>query len=200
MRPSSPPALRNREPIGERLGRAFAAHGHVRAVLEIATGTGEHIEHFAARFPDVEFQPTEFDPRALEHIDARLGALRNVREARVLDVCGIWPATVVDVVIVANMFHISPLATVAGFFAGAQSVLRDSGFVHVYGPFKRNGVHTAASNAAFDESLQGRDPSWGIRDLEAVIAQAQESGFVVADVVDMPANNLSLLFEQASSN
>jgi len=201
--PTSAPALRNREPIAARLAEVFATRQAdaqpVVDVLEIASGTGEHIEHFAAAFPGMSFLPSDLSAEAVEQINRRLiegGSFNNVREAQVIDVCAAWPVVSVDMVMVSNMFHISPWATVSGFFAGAQGILRAGGMVHVYGPFRRGGEHTAPSNAKFDESLRSRDSSWGIRDLEEVTEVARTNGFDLPDIRQMPANNLSLVFRQ----
>ena len=194
---SSPAALRNRDAILEVLADAFADHGAVRDVLEIASGTGEHIERFAAAMPQVRFQPTDMDPEYLAAIAARLGGLPNVAGVATLDVLRPWPDLAVDAVLVANMFHISPVGTVAGFMAGAAGVLRPGGLAHIYGPFKQGGQHTAVSNEAFHDSLTGRNPEWGIRDLEAVLAEAERCGLVCAAVREMPANNLSVMLRRS---
>ena len=196
---SSAPALRNRDPILNVLREAFAAHSPVRQVLEIATGTGEHLEHFAAAFPDCDFYASDVDQDALAPIAARLQKIPNVVGVSHLDVCGPWPDLDLDAVLVANMFHISPADTVPGFMQGASQKLRVGGIAHIYGPFQQNGQHTAASNAAFHESLLARDPAWGIRDLESVLSEAQTHGLRCEQVREMPANNLSILLRREDS-
>jgi len=190
----SAPADRNREPILQVLQRWLPKNG---TVLEIASGTGQHIEHFARALPDLRWQPSDPDPRQRASIGARINdsELDNVADPIDLDVLADWPDINVDAVIVANMLHISVPATLPAFFRGTAEVIEPGGILHIYGPFKRSGAHTTESNAEFDRSLRERNPVWGIRDLERVVEEATASDLTLREIVDMPANNFSLIFE-----
>jgi len=196
-RRSAPAAARNREPILEVLGRFVREGDHV---LEIASGTGEHAIYLAQRLPVASWQPTDPDDDSRASIDAWTAHLAadRVRPALALDVTRRpWPVDRADVVVCINMIHIAPWAACLGLLDGGASVLRNGaaagGILYLYGPYRRGGAHTAPSNAAFDESLRARDPAWGIRDLETVVQEAAARGFTLEDVVDMPANNLSVV-------
>lgn len=192
----APASARNRDPILAVLGPRLPARGHV---LEIASGSGEHTMHLAAAYPAVTFHPSDPDPENRASIDAwtaHLG-LVNVEPALDIDVTKTFaPISTVDVVVCINMIHIAPWQAGVGLIRNAAGVLGVGGLLFLYGPYRRNGAHTAPSNAAFDESLRARDPSWGIRDLEAVIGLARDAGFAAPDVIEMPANNLSVVFQR----
>ncbi len=195
--PTSAPAERNKAPILAVLSAAFSgASPEVRDVLEIASGFGQHVVHFASALPEISWQPSDPDASSRAAITARLAhyGLPNVSLPIDLDVLATWPDLQVDAVVVANLLHISPAATLQGLFGGARHVCRSGGLLHLYGPFKQGGAHTSTGNAEFDLSLRQRNPDWGIRDVEVVIEQAQDLGWVLDAQSDMPANNLSLLF------
>jgi hypothetical protein len=191
----APAAARNREPIFNVLRRHLPRRG---CVLEIASGTGEHVTFFAgASDPGLIFQPSDPDPAARASIDAWTSqlALPNVRPAVTLDAASAdWPVTTADAILCINMIHIAPWRAAVGLMRGAAALLPAGGILYLYGPFRREGRHTAASNAQFDEDLRRRDPEWGVRDLEAVAALAVANGFDEPMIEDMPANNLSLIF------
>lgn len=189
----SDPAERNRQPILAVLERVLPKSG---VVLEIASGTGQHVVGFAQSLPDLHWLPSDPDVDARESIAARIddSGLENVDAPLDLDVLESWPVPFVDAVITANLLHISPIETLAALCEGAANVLRPNGLLHIYGPFKRHGAQTAQSNARFDASLRERNPAWGIRDLEKVVDTALRCGFKLEEVVDMPANNFSLVF------
>ena len=105
------------------------------------------------------------------------------------------PAPITAIVNI-NMLHISPWSCCQALFAGATEILDHGAVVMLYGPYKQDGLHTAPSNAAFDEQLRSEDPEWGVRDLEAVVDVAAEQGFACQKVYEMPANNLSVIFER----
>lgn len=196
MRQTSPSTARNREPISAVL-RSVLPHSGV--VLEIASGAGEHAVHFAKAFPHLTFQPSDPSPAALDSIAAWLAheKLPNVRAPLFLDAASTdWPVTQADALICINMIHISPWASCEGLMAGAARILPAGAPLFLYGPYKRNGAHTAPSNEAFDADLKRRNPAWGIRDLEAVSALAQAQGFGAPDITQMPANNLSVVFRR----
>lgn len=191
----APSAARNMEPIATVLLPLLPESGHV---LEIASGSGEHITRFArAHAGDVVFQPSDPDAAARASIDAWVGelGLTNVRPAVALDASAeSWPINDVDVVFCFNMIHISPWAATVGLVQGARRVLRPGGLLVTYGPYQRGGQHTSEGNASFDADLRQRNPAWGIRDLGDVSALAVQAGFKAPEVVEMPANNLSLVF------
>jgi SAM-dependent methyltransferase len=190
----APSAARNRDPIWAVLGPELPARG---LVLEVASGSGEHTVHFARLAgADVVFQPSDASAEARASIDAWTAAsgLANVRPAMALDAAAVWPIERADVVVCINMVHISPWAATEGLMRGAARVLPAGGLLFLYGPYRRGGRHTAPSNAAFDADLRRRNPDWGVRDLEAVTALATKAGFLPPNVVQMPANNLSVLF------
>ena len=196
MRRQAPAAARNRQPILDVLRPRLPTRG---LVLEIASGSGEHIVHFAEALPDLVFQPSDPSPEARASIDdwVQTLALGNVRPALALDAAGdVWPLERADAVLCCNMIHIAPWEAAVGLIAGAGHILPKDGTLYLYGPYRRGGRHTAPSNEAFDLDLRRRDAAWGVRDLEAVAALAQAQGFDLPEIIDMPANNLSLVFKR----
>ena len=192
----APATARTREPILAVLRQHLPAHG---LVLEVASGSGEHVVHIAQAFPGLDFQPSDPDRQARASIDAwRAEAnLQNIRPALALDAAAeTWPISTADAVVCINMIHIAPWEAAVGLVRGAAALLRADCMLYLYGPFRRDGAHTAPSNAAFDRSLRARDASWGVRDLEAVAALARAPGFAAPIVEAMPANNLSLIFRK----
>jgi len=168
--------------------------------LEIASGTGTHIAHFAAALPALQWQPTDADPKLLASIttSVSMAKLSNVIAAVQLDVRDTpWPVTEVDALLCINMIHISPWSATLALFDGAKDILSAGRALFLYGPYRRNYRHTAPSNEAFDASLRSRNVSWGVRDLEEVTKTAEAAGFLLEDVVAMPANNLSVIFRKA---
>ena len=197
--PTAAASERNKEPILEALRAVLPAHGRV---LEIASGTGQHVVHFASALPALSWQPTDADAAMLEVIRARIAAagLANVAAPRVLDVhADPWPiAGPLAVIVCINMIHIAPASATRALLAGAARLLgtQPPGVLFLYGPFREGGRHTAPSNAEFDRSLQARNPAWGVRDLDEVTRLAEESGFARTEVVRMPANNLSVVYQR----
>ena len=193
----SPAALRNRDAILAVLRHELPRHG---TVLEVASGTGEHVLHFAEAFSDVTFQPTEPDAARRSVIDdrVRLAALANVRPALHLDAAGEnWPIAAADGVLCSNMIHIAPWSAALGLIRGAARILPAGGGLFLYGPFSRAGRHEAASNAAFDADLRSRNPEWGVRDLDSLTSCADRAGFAAPEIIAMPANNHIVLFRRA---
>lgn len=191
--PFSPAAERNRAPILEVLTRVLPENSRV---LEIASGTGQHAEHLAGARPAWQWQPSDADAASLPGIAARCKGLPNVASPLQLDVLQPWPAALMgfDAVYCANMLHISPWATCAALMTGVAHALVPNGLLLIYGPFVVDGEPTAPSNAAFDASLNARNPEWGLRRLSAVIAEADAAGLRFEQRVAMPANNLMLAF------
>jgi SAM-dependent methyltransferase len=195
-RRSAPAALRNREPILALLRRHLPARG---TVLEVASGSGEHVVHFAAALPHLTFQPSDPEPAARASVDGWVAAsgLANVLPALELDAAAeSWPVPRADAVLCINMVHIAPWRAAEGLVQGASRLLGPEGVLFLYGPYRRGGVHTAPSNAAFDADLRAHNPDWGLRNLEQVEEIAAACGFATATVEPMPANNLSLVFRR----
>jgi len=194
-----PAPERTRQPVLEVLEGVLPAQP---GVLEIASGSGQHAAFFTAQKPDWSWQPSDFDPHNLESVagwvsEASHAGARNLRAPRRIDVCELdWGIDQVDAMFCANMIHIAPWACCLGLFAGAARYLRPGGVLVLYGPFRVDGAHTAASNAEFDASLKARDPSWGVRDCAEVAAVAESSGMSLIERVAMPANNQCLVFER----
>lgn len=192
---SSPSALRNREPILRVLERVLPRPA---AVLELASGSGQHAAFFARALPDVTWAPTDRDPEALASVRAWCEGLPNVRDPARLDVREEpWPVEgPLDAVVAINLVHISPWPATLALLGGAAARLRPGGVVFLYGAYKRGGAHTAPSNEAFDGWLRATDPAFGVRDLEAVLAEAEARGLGLSEVVEMPANNLSVVLRK----
>ncbi len=189
-------AARNKEPIAAVLREVLPQRG---LVLEVASGTGEHSVHFAGRFPDLVWQPSDQVPDALDSIEAYVAdaGLPNLRDPVTLDAAGdSWPLDAADAILCINMVHISPWAATQGLMRGAERLLAAGAPLVLYGPYRRAGVKTAPSNEAFDQSLKARDAQWGLRDLEDVTAEAGRNGLALQRVVEMPANNLTLVFRK----
>jgi hypothetical protein len=196
LRQRAPAVERNRDPIVEVLRKVLPERG---LALEIASGSGEHANYFAQAFPQLAFLPSDPDETARNSIAAWIGAshLANILPPIALDAAAAsWPVEKADAIICINMAHISPWAATEGLFKGAARLLAPVAPLHLYGPFKRGGAHTAESNQAFDDWLQGNNPQWGVRDLELVIDCAATNDFSAPEIDEMPANNLSLLFRR----
>jgi len=203
MKRHAPATARNREPILDVLRRVLPEGARV---LEIASGSGEHALHFAAALPSVTWQPTDRDAAARASIDAyRVEApVANLLPALEVDAAAdVWPAVETggarpfDAIVCINMIHVAPWEACAGLFGGAARLLPASGLLYLYGPYQRDGAHTAESNALFDARLRAEDPRWGVRDRGAVIALAATRGLAHEETLAMPANNLSVLFRKS---
>lgn len=191
-----PATARNRDAILDVLRGVLPLSG---LVLEIASGSGEHVVHFARAFPDLTFQPSDPEDAALQSIAAwtKDSGLNNIRPPVMLDATSTdWPVTTADAILCINMIHIAPWRASEGLFRGAAKLLRAGAPLYLYGPYRRADVVTAPSNEAFDESLKARNSEWGLRDLEAVAALARDEGFSVPAITVMPANNLSVVFRR----
>jgi hypothetical protein len=193
----APATERNREAILAVLRDVPPSAG---VVLEVAAGSGEHAAFFAAQLPDLAWQPTDPDPENLASIAAHRdeAALANLRAPLRLDVteAGWARDRAADAVVCINMIHIAPWAAAVHLVEGAARLLGAGAPLVLYGPYRREGRHTAPSNEAFDADLRRRNPEWGVRDLEAVAALAAENGFALQEVIEMPANNLTVVFRR----
>lgn len=197
----APATARNREPILAAIAPVLPETG---LLLEISSGTGEHAAFMAPRLPaGLAWQPTDLDPANLADIDAhaRASGCARIRPALVLDTRRHpWPVTHADALLCCNMIHIAPWAAAEGLFAGAEAVLPPGAPLLLYGPFRRDGAHTAPSNAEFDAMLRGRDSSWGVRCLDTdVTPLAARHGFARGAILPMPANNLTVVFRRGAT-
>lgn len=194
---TSAASARNFGPILQLLKERLPQPGRV---LEIASGAGEHALWIADALPEVTWQPTDKDPLALKSIDAwRLSRdLPNLKKPIALDAAhpGEWLVGKADAVVCINMVHISPWAATEGLMKGASQILPKDGMLFIYGPFSMEGKHTAPSNEAFDADLKGRNAEWGVRDVNQVRAAGAPHGLELAEIIRMPANNLSLVFRK----
>ena len=194
----APATLRNRAPILAVLRRVLPLSG---LLLEIASGTGEHAAWMAPQLEaSLIWQPSEADAAALAGIDAqvRTAGATTVRPAIHLDAAAAdWPLEAADAIFCCNLVHIAPWAVTEGLLAGAARLLPPKGPLVLYGPFRRHGRHTAPSNAAFDASLQTQNPAWRIRCVESeLIPAAAAHGVDLDEVVELPANNLALVWRR----
>jgi hypothetical protein len=194
---ASPAAARNRAPILAVLSAHLPARGRV---LEIASGSGEHAVAFAGALPGLEWTPSDPSAEARASIAAwsAAGDGPNLKPPLAVDVLdeASWPAGPFAALVCINMIHISPWAATGGLMRLARRVLPVGGLLAAYGPYREAEVPLAPSNAAFDASLRARDPAWGLRDREAVAAAARAEGLALTRRVEMPANNLMLLFRR----
>ena len=196
MKRHAPATARNSEAIAAVLEQEVPKTG---TVLEIASGTGEHAVFFARRFPHLDWQPTDLDAGALASIDAYAAeaGLSNLRPAKALNASDkVWRINSIDAILCINMVHISPWEATLGLFAGAEALLQQDAPLILYGPYLEDGVDTAPSNLAFDESLKARNQEWGLRGLESVDALARQSGFKRTARHAMPANNLTVIYRR----
>jgi len=195
-RRSAPHVARNAGPIAEVLKGVLPARG---LVLEVASGTGEHVLHFAREFPKLLWQPSDPEPAALRSIEAwrAEAGLFNLLPAVSLDArAADWGVAAADAILAINMVHISPWPATQGLMRGAGRLLEQGAPLYLYGAYRQAGVETAPSNVAFDESLRARDAEWGLRDLDDIVAEAESNGFSLESVTPMPANNLSVVLRK----
>jgi len=195
---ASPASLRNAEPILRLLRAHLPKSGRV---LEIASGSGQHAVFFSGALPGLDWTPSDPSADARASIaawaaEAGTGRLQAPLALDCLDEAT-WPEAQFDAVVCINMVHISPWAATEGLMKLAERALpRPGGLLYLYGPYREAEVPLAPSNAAFDASLQARDPAWGLRDRDAVTALAKAHGLTLTLRADMPANNISLLFRR----
>lgn len=196
-RETAPSAERNKGPILDVLASVLPARG---TVLEIGSGTGQHVAHFAKALPALTFQPSEMDLARHASIAAwiRHEGLHNVRPPLAFDVAALpWPVREADAIVCINVIHISPWEATLALMKGAGKLLPPGGVLVTYGPYKRAGVHTAPSNEEFDASLRSRDPRWGVRDMDEVAAVARANRLDLVESIAMPANNFTLVFRRS---
>jgi hypothetical protein len=206
----APATERNREPILQVLSQVLPESG---TILEIASGTGEHAVFFSSRLRDCMWLPTDTNPQLRASIIAwtKHFGCKNVYPPLELDVREpVWPvensalidwynASSIAAIVNINMIHISPWSACLGLMTGACRILRAGGILYLYGPFKQGGEHTSPSNAAFDKSLRAQNPEWGVRDLDDVVAVASAHNLTLKQIYQMPANNLSVVFQRSAN-
>jgi hypothetical protein len=201
----APAYHRNHQAIAAVLQPHLA--GKTGDVVEAGSGTGQHVVDFARQHPDIVWWPSDLNEQHLKSINAwrAHAGLQNIRRPLRIDLSdsqwcpemhdGSGPAKLLAV-FCANVIHIAPWRVAEGLFAGSARYLRDDGRLFLYGPFKRDGKHTALSNAVFDTSLRERDPEWGVRDIADVEKLGAGVGLNLIETFEMPANNLILVFER----
>ena len=191
---------RNREPILKVLQKVLPSQGNI---LEIASGTGEHAVFFADQLPDCQWYPSDRDSALRASIIAWSKECPTANLHPPLDIDArsqTWSietaAIPIDAIVNINMIHIAPFSACEGLMAGAERILPQNGILYLYGPYQRAGKHTSESNAAFDRSLRDRDPQWGVRQLEDIIAVAEGANLAFQEIIAMPANNFSVIFSK----
>jgi len=201
-RQREPAAERNRKFILEVLKQVLPPSG---TVLEVSSGTGQHAAYFAPELAPRRWQPSEFERALIGSIEAWRERVpsANLLPPVLLDACAtVWPVEEappdppITAIVNINMIHIAPWEACLGLLAGAGRILPPYGILYLYGPYRRGGVHTVSSNEDFHRSLQARDPQWGVRDLDEVEAAANGEGLVLDQVIEMPVNNLSVVFRK----
>lgn len=191
-----PSAERNKGPILDVLTRVLPTRG---VVLELASGTGQHVIHFAKALSGLTWQPSDPDPELRESVALRVGEeqLANVNPPIDLDVTRLpWPLKTADAVVCINLIHVAPWSATLALLEGTKALLPAQHVLFLYGPYRRFGQHTSKSNEQFDSDLRAHNSEWGLRDLEAVSETAAFSAFVLAEIVEMPANNFGLVFKR----
>ena len=198
---------RNHEPIWAVLEKFLAEKSG--DVVEVGSGTGQHVVHFARHTPGIIWWPSDLNENHLKSIEAwrAHSALSNIRPPLRIDLTnsawcpamqdGSGPAELLAV-FCANVIHIAPWRVAEGLIAGAGRYLRSDGRLFLYGPFKRDGKHTAMSNAVFDTSLRQQDAEWGVRDIADVEKLAAGVGLALIETLPMPANNMILVFGRSN--
>jgi uncharacterized protein DUF938 len=205
----APAYHRNYQAIRAVLERYLA--GKAGDVIETGSGTGQHVVDFARHMPAITWWPSDLNEQHLKSIAAwrNHAALPNIYPPLRIDLSeptwclemanGNGPAKLLAV-FCANVIHIAPWRVAEGLFAGAGRYLSGGGLLFLYGPFKRGGKHTAISNAVFDASLREKDPEWGVREIEDLEKLAGRVGLGLVEIAEMPANNVTLVFERLKTS
>jgi SAM-dependent methyltransferase len=203
----APAFHRNHRPIWAVLEKFLA--GKSWDVVEAGSGTGQHVVHFARHAPAIAWWPSDLNEAHLRSIEAwrAYSGLPNIRPPLRIDLSDpAWCPEMRDgsgppellALFCANVIHIAPWRVAEGLFAGAGKFLRADGRLFLYGPFKRDGAHTALSNAVFDTSLREQNPEWGVRDISEVERLADKAGLSLCEISEMPADNFILSFERSN--
>ncbi len=197
----APATDRNREPILAVLKDCIPDHG---TILELASGSGQHAIYFVDQMPGHYWQPSDPDEESRNSISAWwwevqlnniLPPLNINAQDDIWDIENVEIPQPVTSIVCINMVHISPWESTVGLIKGASRILPKDGILYLYGPYKVDGKHTAPSNELFDIKLRSQNPEWGIRELNDVIKLAHENDLSLVKTVDMPANNLSIIFK-----
>ena len=196
-----PATSRNRDAITTILKKFLPKSG---LILEFGSGSGEHVIHFARKFPNLTWQPSDLNPRNIESIyawaDKVKEACPNICEPLLLDAAK--STSVIqsaDAIICINVIHISPWNTTIGLMRNARRLLSGGGLLCLYGPYMLNNKHTAPTNESFDRHLRSQNEDWGIRNFEHVVRQAETNDLEFVDKISMPANNLSIIFRKSAN-
>lgn len=198
-----PAADRNKDPILSVLKR-YIQRGTNQTLLEISSGSGQHVAHFAPHFPHVTFYPSEYEPRLLESIAAYANEYSNIKYPLRIDVTtyyqlwgnGIFKPNSLEYIYNANMMHITRFECTIGLFTNVGQLLKPNGLLITYGPYAFNGQITPQSNVNFDKSLRSQDPSWGLRDVSELKKLAEMNDIKLIEIVDMPANNKMIIWRK----
>lgn len=198
-----PAAERNKNPILSVLKR-YIQPGADQTFLEISSGSGQHVAHFAPHFPHVTFYPSEYESSLLRSINAHANGYSNIKKATLIDVTtdfwlwgnGIFKPNSVDYMYNANMMHISPYQCTIGMFRNAGQLLKNHGLLITYGPYACDNVIYPESNVKFHNSLKSQNPSWGLRDIKDLKQLAEKNDINLMEVVDMPANNKTIIWKK----
>ncbi len=193
---------RNRDPILNVFKEIFPKSG---SVLELASGAGNHVNHFAPHFPNLTFQPSDYDVEVFDTIKKKRAdaSNKNIVDPIKIDLTDpdTWPRAseqLYDAIFVVNLFQVAPVSICDGIAQVADRVLSEEGFVAIYGPFKVDGTYTTESNAAFDqEILAPKIAEWGLKDVRDLQRAAEAHKIALKKIIDMPANNFILLFGRA---
>ena len=196
-----PATSRNREPITKILGKILPQSG---LILEYGSGSGEHIIHFARQFPNLTWQPSDLNPRNIESICAWVETVKdtcpNIREPLLIDAAK--STSVIqsaDAIICINVIHISPWNTTIGLMRNASRLLPRGGLLYLYGPYMLKNKQTASTNRSFDRHLKSQNENWGVRNFEHVVCEAETNDIEFVDKINMPANNLSIIFRKSKN-
>ncbi|XP_018396615.1 PREDICTED: UPF0585 protein C16orf13 homolog A isoform X2 [Cyphomyrmex costatus] len=200
-----PAANRNKDPILSVLKR-YIQPGINQTLLEISSGTGQHVAHFAPHFPQVTFYPSEYDSKLLDSIAAYANGYSNIKRPIRIDITtdyrlwgnGSFKSNSLEYIYNANMIHISPYQCTIGLFNNASQLLKPNGLLITYGPYAFDGQITPQSNIDFNESLKLQDPSWGLRDVTDLKILAAENNIKLIEIVDMPANNKTIIWKKCA--
>lgn len=198
-----PAADRNKEPILSVL-RKYIHRDPDQLFVEISSGSGQHVAHFAPHFPQILFYPSEYETRLLDSIAAYANEFANIKHPIRIDITtdfsnwgnGIFKESSIDYIYNANMMHISPYECSVGLFTNAGKLLKNDGILFTYGPYAIDGKITPESNVNFDKSLKLQDPSWGLRDVKDLKELAHKNGIKLIDIIDMPANNKTIIWQK----
>ncbi|MGB0646165.1 MAG: DUF938 domain-containing protein [Bradymonadia bacterium] len=199
QRAFAPAAERNKVVITAAISSILPETG---LVLELASGTGQHVVHFAEHFPELEWQPSDVSLGACASISAYMSAssATNIKPPIELDVeRDRWPVARVDAILAINLVHIAPWSVTSSLFREATGHLTESGVLIMYGPYQLFGHYHAPSNRAFDARLRSENPEWGVRDVRDIVMTAAQHGFVLNALLPMPANNHILVFRRQVS-